>query len=254
MWFKSKLLEQNENSCIEDCFHENSLIYYLNDFIELKINKKNYLKLIEMCDFLMVSNVDVLVDKIMVCFNYDYNKIHEFGDFYKLNSERLMPHTTETLKEAIKLHIWNPKKTYKKYGFVAYWDVSNMTTMEGMFHESQFNGDISQWNVSNVINMDGMFCNSEFDGDISKWDVSNVTSMESMFHDSEFNGDISLWDVSNVTNMEGMFCNSEFNQDISLWNVSNVVTMESMFYNSDFNCDISQWNISNATNTDNMFL
>ena len=59
--------------------------------------------------------------------------------------------------------------------------------------------------VSNVTDMQWMFDESEFNGDISKWDVSNVTDMEEMFSFSKFNGDISQWDVSNVTNKSKMF-------------------------------------------------
>ena len=43
--------------------------------------------------------------------------------------------------------------------------------MEGMFCNSQFNGDLSRWNVSNVTNMTNMFSGAQFDGDISKWNL-----------------------------------------------------------------------------------
>ena len=108
-------------------------------------------------------------------------------------------------------------------------DVSNVTDMEAMFEDSEFNGDISKWNVSNVTDMSIMFSYSKFTGDISQWDVSNVTDMQCMFSDSIFNSDISQWDVSNVTYMMEMFRNSEFNGDISQWDVSNVTDMYAMF-------------------------
>ena len=108
-------------------------------------------------------------------------------------------------------------------------DVSNVTDMNWLFGDTQFDGDISQWNVSNVTNMEGMFCNSQFDGDISKWNVSNVT------------------------NMGGLFCNSQFDGDISAWNVSNVIDMREMFMDSHFTGDISQWNISENTYINEMF-
>ena len=41
--------------------------------------------------------------------------------------------------------------------------------------------------------MEGMFCNSQFNGDLSKWDVSNVTGMINMFSNAQFDGDISEW-------------------------------------------------------------
>ena len=99
---------------------------------------------------------------------------------------------------------------------------SRITSMNSLFLESPFNGDISSWDVSNVTNMEGMFNGSSFNGDISKWDVSNVTDMNSMFSESQFNGDISRWNVSNVAKMEWMFLASKFNGDISNWDVRNV--------------------------------
>ena len=41
---------------------------------------------------------------------------------------------------------------------ISQWDVSSVTTMNGMFSEAMlFNRDISKWDVSSVVNMDGMF-------------------------------------------------------------------------------------------------
>ena len=85
MWFESKvyeeLKEQQQDATLDDCLNENPLYEHLNDFIELNITKENYLKLIELCDFLMVINVDILVDKIVKCFGVSI--IHDFGDFYR---------------------------------------------------------------------------------------------------------------------------------------------------------------------------
>lgn len=63
-------------------------------------------------------------------------------------------------------------------------DVSSVTSMNYMFNDSQFNGDISKWDVSSVTNMRSMFDNSPFNGDISKWDVSRVTDVDSMYKTS----------------------------------------------------------------------
>jgi hypothetical protein len=72
-------------------------------------------------------------------------------------------------------------------------DVSNITNMDRLFGNSEFNGDISEWNVSCVTNMFGMFAASVFNHAISKWDVSNVEDMQSMFSGSEFKEDLSNW-------------------------------------------------------------
>ena len=197
MWFVSKfyesLKEEDEEASLQDCFNENPLCEHLNDFIELNITQANYLKLIELCDFLMVTNVDVLVDKIVECFGVQV--IHEFGDFYKYNSQRLQVHNKESLKQTIHLYCENPEKCYKTNGFSAYWNVSSITNMNYMFAVSNFNGDISKWDVSNVTNMNSMFYECYFNGDISQWNVSKVTTMKSMFSGSHFKGDLSKWNL-----------------------------------------------------------
>ena len=107
MWFKSKLYdavkESDENAQLEQCFVNNSLKEHLNDFVELHINEDNYLKLVELCDFLIVENIDVLVDKIVDSFGIQI--IHCFGNFYKYNSKRLLPHNLNTLKCAMDLYL-----------------------------------------------------------------------------------------------------------------------------------------------------
>ena len=123
-------------------------------------------------------------------------------------------------------------------------DVSNVTNMDSMFADSEFNGDISKWDVSHVTNMNYMFAFSKFTGDISKWNVSNVTSMGNMFTESEFNGNISKWNTFNVVNMSCMFSDSEFTGDISNWDVSNVIDMYRIFASSKFKGDISKWNFT----------
>ena len=250
MWIKSKLYEslkeQDEDAPLQDCFNENPLCEHLNDLLQLNITKENYLKLIELCDFLMVTNVDVLVDKIVERFGIHI--IHEFGDFYKYNSERLQVHNRKSLREAIKSYFIDPEGYYKTYGFSAYWNVSNIIDMSYLFHKKNFrqyeNIDLSQWDVSKVTTMEYMFSETRFNGNISQWNVSNVKNMKNMFCHSEFNGNISQWNVSKVRDMDSMFENTPFNNDISQWDVYKVRTMVSMFENSKFNGDISQWNVS----------
>ena len=82
MWFNSTLykniLEQNDSSKIIDCFTENSpLIPYLNDFISLEVTIDNYQYLIQLCDFLMIEENDIMIDIIVSKFGQDI--IHTFA-------------------------------------------------------------------------------------------------------------------------------------------------------------------------------
>ena len=119
------------------------------------------------------------------------------------------------------------------------------------FNNNFFNSDISYWDVSNVTSMDGMFFEaSSFNQDIGNWDVSKVTNMGSMFKNaSTFNKNIEKWNTSNVTKMLDFFKNaSAFNQDISSWDTSNVTSMQSMFHDAtNFNQDISGWCVTNIS-------
>jgi len=146
-------------------------------------------------------------------------------------------------------------------------NTSNVTDMSWMFMVcTVFNQDLSQWNVSNVTTMEGMFGTQgtpagfeegavAFNKNISTWDVSEVIYMPLMFHSAHaFNKDISNWVTSKVTDMSNMFNDAKsFNQDISSWNMSQVTNVDSMFYKDttmSFNQDISTWNVSNPTHDD----
>ena len=138
------------------------------------------------------------------------------------------------------------------------WDVSNVTSMKGMFtNNTHFNEPIGSWNVSRVINMESMFTNAQsFNQPIGSWNVGNVTNMSGMFaHAQSFNQPIGSWNVSNVTTIGTMFSSSSFNQPIGSWNVSNVTDMRNMFKdNTYFNQPIGSWNVSRVINMNDMFL
>jgi surface protein len=139
------------------------------------------------------------------------------------------------------------------------WDVSNVTTMNGMFDRANsFNQNIGSWNVSKVVGFTNMFAtatkfNNGGSNTINNWILnssSNIDMSGMFFQCSIFNQPLNNWNTGRVVNTSSMFSNAvAFNQNISTWNVSNVTNMSSMFaVATAFNQDIGSWNISNVTN------
>lgn len=93
--------------------------------------------------------------------------------------------------------------------------------------------DLNFIDTSLITSMNSLFDDIDFDGDISNWDVSSVHDMAYMFWRSNFTGKnspgMNNWDVSNVLSMDAMFQQSKFNQDISKWEVDRECSCESMF-------------------------
>jgi len=191
-----------------------------------------------------------------------------------------MKFNNETIRTAVQEWLENSKKGEKKYGHISYWDVSNVTNMDGLFYvkdsirfRNQFGSVISQKQLQKTIDSGADISDfnlkeekiiskkmlnrlESFNDDISMWNVRNVTSMKGMFKEAKsFNQNIGNWDVSNVIDMSEMFYNNEsFNKDIGNWNVSNVTNMQSMFNGAQsFNQDISRWNTSNVKDMYRMF-
>ena len=136
MWFNSKLLEElqetNENATIYDCLSYNVRFKeHIQDLIVLNVTKENYKILIELCDFLMIDNVDEFIVKIVKIHDYDYNIIYEFEDFYKYNTKRLIP--LDILENAIELYCKDHKLCFHTYEFSSFWDVSSIEDMYELF-------------------------------------------------------------------------------------------------------------------------
>lgn len=146
---------------------------------------------------------------------------------------------------------------------LAFIDTSQIVNMDNLFNPvnnpftEDFNGDLSIWDVSQVTSMDGMFRGAaEFNQDIGSWDVGNVTNMHQMFYQaSKFNQDLGSWEVGNVDNMTGMFIGAvEFNQDLGPWPVGKVQKMQYMFYGaSKFNQNLDAWGVAGSVTKDYMF-
>ena len=112
-----------------------------------------------------------------------------------------MPQTRSQLDDAIKFNV----QQHGPQCSLNHIDVSCIEDMNGLFANSQFNGDISEWNVSNVTNMAHMLQRSAFRGDISQWNTANVSNFSQMFDLSAFAGDIGAWTISDSAKIVGMF-------------------------------------------------
>ncbi|MCO6497809.1 MAG: BspA family leucine-rich repeat surface protein [Chitinophagaceae bacterium] len=166
---------------------------------------------------------------------------------------------------------------------IEYWDVSNVTSMAGLFWNSpNFNQDISNWDVSKVTDMTFIFrgadnfnqpvgkwntskveqmmasfeSGSAFNQPLNNWNVSKVKNMRYMFYGAKsFNQPLSNWHIDNATNLSYMFTKAEaFNQDLNNWDVSKVTDMRWMFSDAaSFNQPLNNWNVSKVTNMVRMF-
>lgn len=163
------------------------------------------------------------------------------------------------------------------------WDVSKVTSLNGLFNMSSTNrgvfnnggsASIGNWNTGLVTNMAQVFSNQPlFNQNIGAWNTANVNSMSNMFNCSTLDGvfnnagssTINNWNTAKVTTMLQMFTGQPlFNQPIGLWNTALVTRMDYMFYsyaspttptrlNGVFNQNISGWNTANVINMAGMF-
>jgi len=166
------------------------------------------------------------------------------------------------------------------------WPIKGTVGLEvgGMFHNTQFQGDVSMWDTSDCTRFmhngnenGGLFDGTPFNSDVSTkvidpggpneytaWDVSNVTQFGRTFKStSKFNQDLGSWDVSSGTgDFRGhgeMFLfaaafNNGGSDSIKNWDMSNATDLQFMFgFTTVFNQPIGDWDTSNVKNMFAMF-
>jgi surface protein len=122
---------------------------------------------------------------------------------------------------------------------LAYWDVSNVTTLHRLFTRcaklTSVDG-IEYWDTSKCTNMDSIFssCKSLTELDLSLWDVSNVTSGQQMFNSCSNLKEVNLssWDTTNMKSQQYyMFtgCSQLENLNIAKWSTQNGTNFSSFF-------------------------
>jgi len=111
-----------------------------------------------------------------------------------------------SLKTAVQAFDATPTAAIAKYGPIAKWDVSAITSMGYLFHMLRnFNADISSWDTSSVTSMYGMFQQAYSFNQQLTFDTSKVKATAGMFlQASSFNQPL-FFDTSKVTDMYVMF-------------------------------------------------
>jgi hypothetical protein len=139
-------------------------------------------------------------------------------------------------------------------------NISNCTSLRGMFEGAGAIDNINHWDVSTITDMSRLFRDSSANCLLDDWNVRNVINMSSMFMNSPYNQPLNVWNVESVHGSitEGfvdMFNGSSYNQPLDDWEIYSAnrdVSLDRMFANSAFNQDISSWRISDISSADDM--
>lgn len=132
------------------------------------------------------------------------------------------------------------------------WNVSEVTSMQGIFAFSGMNENINNWNVSKVRDLSSAFLKTpNFNQPLNNWVLTNVNTIRGVFKEAvKFNQPLNDWNISGVNDLSQVFNGAEkFNQPLDTWDVSNVNDFSVVFSGADaFNQSLGGWDISNATN------
>ncbi|KAJ1447767.1 hypothetical protein M885DRAFT_575454 [Pelagophyceae sp. CCMP2097] len=165
-----------------------------------------------------------------------------------------------TIREAVAAWTTDAAAAREKYGDIQAWDVSRVTSLEGLFASAtDFKEDISWWDTSGVTNMDRLFAKCAcFDGDLSNWQTESVHSARQAFYGAKaFTGvGLEAWDTSQVTSMRGMFSRAyAFDGNVSTWDVEAVTDFAFMFDEASkfTGTGLEKWDTRSATTMEAMF-
>ena len=137
-------------------------------------------------------------------------------------------------------------------------DVSEITSMSGLFKNSDFGGswtaDLGGWDTSKVEDMSWMFYGCKNLTKVELPHTEKVVNMGSMFDGCTSLKEVSLPHTENVTYMGWMFYGCSSLVKVELPHTENVKNMSSMFNGcKELQQDFSSWDISKVNYTANMF-
>lgn len=116
------------------------------------------------------------------------------------------------------------------------WDVSNVTTMEGMFNYSSVTPvGMTNWNTKNLTNTSFMFStySPQVEIDLSNWNTTKLSNTSFMFNMANITKlDLTNWNTTALTNTANMFKWCSYLTRIFVgdgWTVANVTESTNMF-------------------------
>lgn len=257
----------------------------INDFINLNITFENYMKIIEIYDFLMINDnefikKDELIHLIINTIG-DINVVLRFPEFYnsigKFNNTF---HTYEELYTACQMWMYCLSRGYypdiydtNSHGHIGFWDVSKINNMEKLFQipKDTLSGLHFQEKLIYKLNNNKILYKKQVYPEYIYHCSANENKVEKKYsdiHKNKYYNNVrenikiiqenssrvkSERDVYNK--VENFIHSTNIILDLSLWDVSNVINMNDMFSQNRV-CEfiISIWDVSNVKTMERMFM
>ena len=190
------------------------------------------------------GNYNVTIDGRVEEYGFDYYSLHHRGCS---NNRLLHVHLWGNLTLINGPNVFRSCTLLQTISNTTSPDLSQTTSLSGLFTDTSFTGTVDHWDVSNVEYFDAMFYSSSFansnnlEYDLSNWNMSSAISISNMFSclsncGSSNYGNISNWDVSNVENFNGLLRGTREifigQLDLSLWNVSSATDLRIRLYST----------------------